>query len=778
MSNIPLEKSKTSYLLIDKLACHEIIQNRFLQNFGFPPARELITLLKGKIVTLPGLQVKSSSAGFIITKENENPSEDAVVFDLETLNLFDSISDSEALTALQKTLRFCVKFWDNLALSSSELYVKSSSKAIVFPLPSFASENAFRITIEREPNAKRLAKRTSGRYLLAYKSGRTEGNGPNEEASLTNFKKAFEDFSTATAELKNSPVVNQNPLSLASLNITTLQSTNTPRTPEQGFDRWMHLLTDEQRDFVKSDWNVPHRLEGPAGTGKTLCLVLKTINTLQKCVEENTPHKALFVVPSDELAASIKDRFFGNGFGDYIVDSVSGYSAKTQSVTVITLQKLCSQLLNYEISDSELLDKDSIESKNTQLLYLDQVISEIKTKDLPILSKYISAELYNFLCSEDAWTIAHVLRHEVSVIIKGRANGQIDAYKSIPALEYGLPTRSNQDKEYIYSKYQIYQNLLERSNQYDVDDVVISAIGQLDTPIWRRRRQQLGFDSVFIDEVHHFNLNEISILHYLTKSSALVPISYGIDRSQAIGDIGWNDREFQNALGGDSSNSDTTKNSVSAIFRSSPEIIELAFCVTASGANLFTNFENPLRSVTETFTAEDERKSAKPCITYILDDQDISSATYKQADQMAKSLQVSKSDILIIVFDEQILSSLLEELRISNKSFKLLNKRGDFNAVDEARKAGCIVISTPEFVGGLEFSGAILIGCEKGRLPQNGSTSDFGRAYLNYQAHNNLYVSITRAKYRIEFIVNKNRGISAVLARAMDTGLLVECDNT
>lgn len=767
-----------SYILLDKSACQEIVQNRFLQNAGFPPARELISLLNGKRGALPGLTVTNNTAGFIITKENEIPSEDAVVFDLETLRLTDALNDNEVLVAFQKTLRFCVKYWDGLALSSSELFVKGSTKAVIFPLPFIANGSSFRVTIEREPNAKRLSKRTSGRYLLAYKSGRTEGDGVSEEASLTNFKKAYEDFSQIIGNSKNLAATSHNQVALASLNVTTLQSSNPAILPEQGFERWMHLLTDEQKNFVKSDWSVPHRLEGPAGTGKTLCLVLKAINVLQGCIANKTEHKSLFVVPSDELAASIKDRFFGNGYGEYVIDSIGEYSNKSQSVTVITLQKLCAQLLNYEVSDSEFLDRDSVESKNTQLLYLDQIVSDIKSKDLQVVSQYLSSEFYDFLNSEDAWAIAHLLRHEVSVVIKGRANGQLDVYKSIPPLEYGLPTKSLQDKEYIFSKYQIYQNLLEQSNQYDIDDIVISAIGQLDTPIWRRRRQQLGFDSIFIDEVHHFNLNEISSLHYLTKSSVLVPISYGIDRSQAVGDIGWNDRDFQDAIGGGTANDDTAKNSVSAIFRSSTQIIELAFCVTASGANLFTNFENPLISATETFTAEEERKSTKPCITYIVDDQDIASVTYKQVDQMARALQVSKSGVLVIAFDEQLLLAIVDNWKKSNKAFKLLDRRGDFSAVEEANKAGCAVISAPEFVGGLEFAGVILIGCEKGRLPQGGGTSDFGRAYLNYRAHNNLYVSITRAKYRVEFIVNKHRGVSEILRRAIETNLLAECSPT
>lgn len=764
-----------NYLLIERNACLELVRDRFFQNLGFPPARELVALFKGHSNSLGSLMITKTTKGAIVA--TPKPSEDALVFDLETLTLVADCSDSDLLVAIQKTLRFGVKYWDSLALSSGEMFLKGSTKALVFPFPYVANRTGYRITLEREPNAKRLAKRSNARYLLAYKSGKSEGDGANEEAGLTNFRKAHEDYS-ALYEAASQRVTETQPgaSTLSTFGVTALNAMSSTIPAEQGFEKWQRLLTDEQMKFVQSDWSVPHRLEGPAGTGKTLCLVLKAINTLNTCAQNTMPHKMVFVVPSDELAETIKNRLIGNGGGDYIVDNISGYEEKPQTISVITLQKLCAQLLNYEVAESEFLDRDSVESKNTQLLYLDQIISDIKSKDLVAISAFLSKDFFSFLNSEDAWTLAQLLRHEVSVVIKGRANGALETYKSIPPLDYGLPVKTPQDKEYIFRKFLDYQDRLESSNQYDIDDIVISAVGQLDTPIWRRRRQQLGFDSIFIDEVHLFNLNEISVLHFLTKRPTSVPISYSIDRSQAVGDIGWNDYDFYNALGTDQCSS-SNRNSVTAVFRSSSEIIELAFCVTASGASLFTNFENPLDLATETFTADEEKKCAKPCVSYVADDSDIALATYRQVDQMAKALQSGRDNILVIVFDEEILGSIKQDWRQTNKGFKTLEKRGDFAALAEAGRAGCPVISTPELVGGLEFGGVVLVGCDKGRLPPNGSTSEFGRAYLNYRAHNNLYVAITRAKYRVEFIVNQNRGVSDILRRALDTRLLVECDS-
>lgn len=760
------------YLLIEKNACMEIVRNRFFQNTGFPPARELISLFKDRQSDLTGLGVSKNNRGVVI--HTNSPSEDAIVFDLDLLTVVTDCSDSDLLLVVQKTLRFCIKHWESLALSSGEMYLKGSTKAVVFPFPFVPNRSGYRITLEREPNAKRLAKRKTGRFILAYKSGTSEGDGANEEASLTNFRKSYDDYrelSDSVGGARSTPVANNDILTLG---VTTLNGTGNTIPAEQGFEKWKHLLTDEQKKFVNSNWEVPHRLEGPAGTGKTLCLVLKALSTLQNFEANSQTHKSLFIVPSDELAEIINNRFSGNGGVHFLVDPGTEFSEKKQTISILTLQKLCAQLLNYKIEESEFLDRDSVESKNTQLLYLDQIVTDLKNKEIQLLRQFLSPEFYEFLESEDSWTLAQLLRHEVSVVIKGRANGSLEAYKNIPPLDYGLPIRTSQDKEYIYKKYLDYQSKLEASNQYDIDDIVISAIGQLDTPIWRRRRLQLGYDSIFIDEVHLFNLNEISVLHYLTKQPSQVPISYSIDRSQAVGDIGWNDSEFYEALGTEQGFA-APSSPVNAVFRSSPEIIELAFCVTTSGASLFTNFQNPLELATETFTADEEKKCSKPCVTYVSDDDEFANVTYRQADAMARSLSASKDNILVVVFDDQLLGAVKQSWRQANRAFKALEKRGDIVAVNEANKAGCPVISSPELVGGLEFQGVVLVGCDKGRLPQSGSTSEFGRAYVNYRAHNNLYVAITRAKYRVEFIVNKNRGISDILQRAVASKLLAEC---
>lgn len=759
-----------SYVLIDRGAVDEIIQERLFQNTGFVPARALLDTFRKVETHTSSLKIIKNTRGTIITSSKATPSRDFILFDLDLLTITKDHGDSELLTIIQKTLRFAVKYWDSLAMSSGERIVKASTKGIVFPFPFIANKVNYRITIEREPNAKRLAKRSEGRFLLVYKNGTSVDDGLDEAATLTNFRKGHEDYQEIFSDISTETFVDQIVNLDGPIHVTHLASGIANRFSGQGLDKWMRFLTEDQRHFVESGWESAHRLEGPAGTGKTLCMVLKCLKTLSDSKDSDMPHRAVFVTPSDELSNSVRYLLETNGGQEFIEENFN--TEKKIFVRVITLQRLCGEYLNYEISESEFLDRDSVESKTTQILYLDDILQRAKRLDVVAAQRYLSQLFFEFLRDEDIWTLAQMLRHEISVIIKGRANGDLDNYKQIPSLKYGLPVTTDEDKEFCFKLFKEYQKKLELSAQYDVDDIVISTIGQFDTPIWKRRRQRDGFDSILIDEVHLFNMNELSVLHYLSRSDKSIPISYSVDRAQAVGDLGWNETEFNELFDGETINGDSSIN-VKAVFRSAPDIVDLAFSVTSSGANLFTNFNNPLDLASTTFTADEEKKCQRPCYLMAADDDDLIQITYREVDRLAKDMKISKDKILVVVFSDALLKELTRTWRIANRSFKLLEKRGDYSTVSDAERSGSVLVSSPELVGGLEFDAVIIVGCDKGRLPPDSSASGLGRAFLNYSAHNMLYVAITRAKYRVEIIVNQNRGLSEVLNNAVAKSLLV-----
>src|SRR5260370_2347946 len=83
-------------------------------------------------------------------------------------------------------------------------------------------------------------------------------------------------------------------------------------------------------------------------------------------------------------------------------------------------------------------------------------------------------------------------------------------------------------KEYTRVVFDQYQVL-------DADDIALSLLGRLRTPIWELKRRSLGFDYVFVDETQLFNENERRLFTLLTKGdTAHVPIVLSLDEAQEI----------------------------------------------------------------------------------------------------------------------------------------------------------------------------------------------------------------------------------------------------
>lgn len=763
------------FIYFDEGACSEIISERVFQSAEFDLGRLLVSVVRGTtpsaLLTFRCIALQTPDGVYVLTPENQL--QNYIVIDLEEAGDLLKLDDSGLILTLQKTFRFATKHWAGLKPSVSER-ILSNNKAVIFPYP-IGMQTALRLSIDRNPDEKRRTKRETQKALLVYKFSDNEGLGVTETPRLTNFRKACEGrdklYALAAEEIHSVPAASRNGSS--ALVVTELGGLNAPRNGEAGLEGWSKVLTSSQLAFVNSPLTVPHRIEGPAGTGKTLCLVLKAIKTLVEAAASREPHRALFIAHSEPTRRTIENLFAING-GDEFLETSSTVLTKAQSVKVTTLQELCAELLKREISESELVDRDAYESKLVQRLYAIEGVEGALRDEYESHAPFLSSEFKSYLMETEHWAIAEMLQHEISVQIKGRADQDLGKYKKLDKLKIGLPVESEGDKAFVFLMYQRYQRELETSAQFDTDDVVLSATSQLNTPIWRRRRAREGFDSIFIDETHLFNVNELSVFHRLTKSEIRQPIAYSVDRSQALGDRGWTDLSFESAFDptGGIGQSDPAR--IRSIFRCSTEIVDLAFSVTSSGATLFTNFHNPLTASVSAFTAEEERKATKPVYLSYPSDEVMLEACMGRADLLAREMEVHKADVAIIVFGDDLFARAQEFAKAGNRQVEVVKSRGDLEAVNRAKRSGRFVLTAPEFVGGLEFAGVVLVGVDGGRVPPTGSGLKFepSQNFLNYAAHQRLYVAITRARFRVEILGNSARGPSDILRSGMAAGLL------
>lgn len=233
-----------------------------------------------------------------------------MVVDCETSLLFSSLRSAETLVSFQKLLRFCAKFWSGGHFNRSEHIFPKSSKAVIFPLPQSegAYGSSFRIIVEREPNKKRVAsKGMDGHFLLAYRTCNQQENSPNDVVNYANFKKVLNKLPEIYSELGKKITAlrtHENRSTVAETNLPAKNETSTLRS-HLPYQEWVNLLTHPQLKFVSSDYETPHRLMGPAGTGKTLSLLLKTIRVRKNAEAHSKDCRALIVTHSEAIIENL-----------------------------------------------------------------------------------------------------------------------------------------------------------------------------------------------------------------------------------------------------------------------------------------------------------------------------------------------------------------------------------------------------------------------------------------------------------------------------------------
>lgn len=760
------------FLYIDYTSIEKIISERRFQSYEYEDSIKLVKFLTGSLDGYKYHNIvleKNIQGGFIYSGPQ---SKKGVVFNLISFKAFgaDKFKGEEVITILQKTLKYSVKYWNNLPLSSCEKIIPFKNHSLIYPFP-FTIGQSYKILIDRKADEKKQRPRGLD-FLYVYADG-SDINAYEDNPSV--FRNALEGAKDVCKNLVSEK-------SIESLNnvpfvVSDLLSNGDFKSIDSriGYENWKHLLTTKQKDFVEKEINGPERLQGAAGTGKTLSLILRCINLIMEYEKKKENLNLLYVTHSIATKKQIEDIFSAN-FLEFNNHNDRTYS--NQTIEVTTLQEWCLHFLGGSIKETEYLDLDAQDSKELQLMYIEQSLDNAMLKDFNSYKEICSSkfvEYFSFAYETNKEELLELLQHEIGVTIKGRAQENIDVYFKLPRIEHTIPVDQKQkgDLHFLFLIYENYNKSLSAVNQFDSDDIAITTLQQLNTPIWRRRKQQEGFDCLFIDETHLFNLNELSVFHYLLKNSSKNNIIFALDKSQAVGDRGLTESTLNTSLKIlDSSEEIRLK----TVFRSAPQIVSLAFNILSSGASIFLSLENPLERVNYSFTQAEEDKADKPKYYFELNDTLMIKKAFELAEDIKQNKNVSRSSILIIATNSSLLSDLERFAREKNKPVEIIKRRGDTELLKKAHSSNRFVLGGIDFVGGLEFDVVIICGVDKGRVPAGSTFSSETSHFIKYSWHNRMYVAVTRAKYIVNIIGNKSRGPSQMLDSAIDYELIETID--
>ncbi|WP_318486189.1 UvrD-helicase domain-containing protein [Photobacterium leiognathi] len=743
------------FLVIDYKSVKEIVSDRYLQSADYSRGEDLYRCVSNGIVTdfHNEIAVVKKNNGLIFLSNEPSPGK-VLVIDTEYFKGFER-NENDVITILQKSLRLAIKTWDNIGHSPCEKIIQGTSFIALMPF-SFVTGKSYKVMFDKRPECVRQDKRQEDN-LLIFSDGYEVGTKP----VLANYKKATEayfglNYSDYIKTLDSKEQVNNKYVSINEINGVFKNS-----NPYLGMEFWSQNLTKTQRDFVYSTSLGPDILKGAAGTGKTLSLVLRCINQLNQAKKEGKSRKVGLFTHSIATKESIYNLIVSNG-GESFIDTDG-----PQSVVVTTLQEWCINNFANRISATEYLDKDALESKQLQLMYISEVVDDFLLNDFEGCKHFISDSLISFFSSSDKWPIYSLIQNEISTYIKGRASEDFDTYKTLERSNNSIYLDSEDDFSTLYMLFNKYQDKLIDLNLFDSDDITISALQETSTPIYKRRRIKDGFDVVYIDESHLFNMNELSLFHNLLKiDSTNIVITF--DKTQATGDTTLSSTDILSQFNVENT---TDEQELSAVFRSSDQIIQLSSCILASGATLFSHLENPLINSTSGHTIIEEKKCIYPYIIYRNSEDEVALSAFEEVDKLSAKLKIHKSKVLIVPTNDTVLQRLKSISEMKNIEIETIVRRGDTQSLINALDYDKYIIGGMDYIGGLEFDAVVITGIDKDKFPNKGNGNESNH-FLTYSAYNQLYVAVTRAKYAVAFICDRTKGISPIINVALEEGLI------
>lgn len=525
------------------------------------------------------------------------------------------------------------------------------------------------------------------------------------------------------------------------------------------YDQWTDHespLTQSQRRILERDvlLKQPLRIAGAAGSGKTLLMQLLAIRRLRAAKSRAVPLRVLYVVHSTAMMNTVWSKFVTLGADEFLTESGD------QRLEVSTLFSRSQSELN--LNSSAVIDPDAQETKAFQLTWIRTAIEaelgahELDSIAFPLLSQVKAND--NLMS-----IFADVVAAEIAVAIKG--HGLTDNKKRYVGSETPLSrlhgALNERERALLFDIFLRYhRDVFETQGMLDSDDVALSLLGQLRTPLWSMKRRSVGYDFVFVDETQLFNENERRALPLLTRGDkSYVPVVLALDEAQEL-------RGNVSAGFGLLGIEQIWDASLATIHRSTAGIIQLAFFVIQQTTDLFGPDFPDFTASTVSVIPDDHKLASKPAIAITsAESRSMGRAVLRQVRALRRG---NMRQVGVIVHSDKYWEDVVQELRREESSIQVLTQRG--TRVDPDRPV--IVVAKPATVGGQEFDAVLAVGLEQGLVPPR-VEGHYGLAMsLEQQALREMYLSFTRAKYQLIILLPPDAAPTRIIHAAIESGLL------
>jgi hypothetical protein len=514
-------------------------------------------------------------------------------------------------------------------------------------------------------------------------------------------------------------------------------------------------LSKIQRYVLESDiiLKQPIRIIGAAGTGKSLLMQLLSMRRLYSAMEKSEECKVLYLVHNSEMSNSVWNKFETLGAEDFLIGDLP------QKLEIKTLFEHCCTEL--DMDESSIIDKDAYQTKIFQRQVVLECIGDVfSTKEIkPSKSDLFSKVSQN---PELLEIFSDLIANEIGVGIKGRdlttdKKKYINSERPLTRLHGVLSKFEREIVFEIFEKYR--EQIFEIFGQLDSDDIAISFLSHLRTPLWEMKRKKLGYDYIFVDETQLFNQNERQLFKFLHKKSvSFVPIVIALDQAQEL-------RGSSSAGFGLLGIEDLKNQTLPEVHRCTPAILKLAFFTISRTTDLFGPDFPDFTKSTSTVISENHPLSRPPRIVIRDESTSISRTILKELRELRKN---NIRQIGVIIHADRYWNEIVEFLNKQDLPVIVGLKRGEY--IDPERPI--VYLSKPESIGGQEFDAVICVGLEHGIVPPIVNGHAGLSETLEQQSLREMYLAFTRAKYQLAIINAKHSSPSNIIQQAINNRLI------
>jgi superfamily I DNA/RNA helicase len=724
-----------------------------LHNADFKQGNNFLKSLQnyeeGKTETIDDIRIVKLFDGIFVLLKNDTEL-NGFVFDFKNSS-DEKFIITNILQIIEKLFSFYIKKDKNLPLSNNEFHIQNSNIYFINPF-GYKTSDYFKIFVSVLPDKTRDIKRNT-KLFLNIGDGKGQINYNNYNRS--NYRLVIDSFHKVLETIPyETPIMIDDQKSEYEFRLQSKDNI----IDIFDLSYVSNNLTEPQRNFINSESLGPIRLIGAAGTGKTVSLLLKSLSIAKKHESKKDAIKICFVCHSEAMKESIITRLE--------LDQDGGNYLKNTSGVIINVYSLLDWCIDFAVTNfnkSRCLEVDSADTKIMQEMLINTAIKKFMDEEFIAFKPLLSKEFIKLFKNPNTSFLVRLLQNEISIFIKGNNIQDFDDYKRKAKRNKLLPWQNESDLGAIYSIFDKYQQALFDMNKYDLDDVTNVALSYLSQGIWARERRNLGFDVLFVDELHLFNFHELNIIKYMLKNQDSNHIIYATDIAQSIGDIDITQSNIDSIAG-----NDLIDENLKVVFRSSEKIIDLVNFLFNSQMHLFSSI-NPMDN---TKMIETNKNNMLPGLIETKNDELLIELVFENKHFNTKE----KSNMLNVVTDLYLLDKFCEYMSKRNIPYEVISKRNELSSVIKARKEAKIIFGYIDYIGGLEFDYVNIIGFDKDRVPpeDNALSKDF----FEHIWYRKIYVAFTRAKYELLVYSNTKNGRHTFLEKALKEKCIIKFNNS